>query len=211
MYVGKYRVDYKCQDLSVDKWTEVKVQNDVSGMGDMKDIFDGEHLMEKKEDEKYLGDVIATDGRNKKNVKSRIAKGTGIVNKILNMLDGIPFGKYYFEVGVLLRDSLLVRIILFKSEAWYNLINAELDLIETIDVSLLRSLLHAPKGTTKEILYLELGCIPFRDIIRKRRLNFLYYILKEDDKSIVNIFFQAKLKNPTEKDWLTTVKKDLEY
>ena len=41
-------MDYKCQDLSVDKWTEVEVQNDVSGMVDMKDIFDGEHLMEEK-------------------------------------------------------------------------------------------------------------------------------------------------------------------
>ena len=99
MHVGKDRVDYKCQDLSVDKWTEVKVQNDVSGMGDMKDIFDGEHLMEEKEDEQYLGDVIGTDGRNMKNIKSRIAKGTGIVNKILNMLDGITFGKHYFELG----------------------------------------------------------------------------------------------------------------
>ena len=145
MHVGKDRVDYKCQDLSVDKWTEVEVQNDVSGMVDMRDIFDGEHLMEEKEDEKYLGDVIATDGRNMKNIKSRIAKGTGIVNKILNMLDGIPFGKHYFEVGVLLRDILLVNSILFNSEAWYNLTNAELDLIETIDVSLLRLKYHISK------------------------------------------------------------------
>ena len=117
--------------------------------------------------------MIATDGRNKKNIKSRIAKGTGIVNKILNILDRIPFGKHYFEVGVLLRDSLLISSILFNSEAWYNRTNAELDLIETIDVSLLRSLLHAPKGTPKEVLYLELGCIALRDIIRERRLNFL--------------------------------------
>ena len=33
----------------------------------MKDIQVGDHLMEEKEEEKYLGDVISTDGRNIKN------------------------------------------------------------------------------------------------------------------------------------------------
>ena len=47
-------------------------------------------------EDKYLGDVIATDGRNIKNIKSRISKGKGIVTKILTMLEGIPFGKHYF-------------------------------------------------------------------------------------------------------------------
>ena len=41
----------------------------------MKDIWDGEQVMEGKLEEKYLGDVISTDGRNLKNIKARIAKG----------------------------------------------------------------------------------------------------------------------------------------
>ena len=85
--------------------------------------------MEEKHEEKYLGDIVSSDGRNIKNIKSRIAKGTGIVNKILTMLDGIPFGKHYFKVGVLLRDSLLVSSMLFNCEAWYNLTSAELDML----------------------------------------------------------------------------------
>ena len=64
LHVGHVKDDFKCQDLTVDKWTEVKVHNDVSGEIELKDMFEGEHCMEKTEDEKYLGDVIATDGRN---------------------------------------------------------------------------------------------------------------------------------------------------
>ena len=50
--------------------------------------------MEEMENEKYLGDVISKDGRNVKNIKVRVNKGTGIVRKILTMLEGIPFGKF---------------------------------------------------------------------------------------------------------------------
>ena len=127
------------------------------------------------------------------------------------MLDGIPFGKHYFEVGVILRDSLLVSSMLFNSEAWYNLTEDELNLLETVDLSLLRSLLKAPIGTPKEMLYLELGCVPFRELIRERRLNFLYCILNEEKESMIYRFFQAQLKNSTKKDWVTTVKNDLAY
>ena len=47
------------------------------------------------------------------------------------MLDNIQFGKYDFEAGGILRNSLLVSSLLFNSEAWYNVTKAELELIET--------------------------------------------------------------------------------
>ena len=211
LHVGHTNSDYKCQDLSVDKWSEVEISNDVTGELEFKDIYDGVHIMEETDEEKYLGDVISTDGSNIKNIKARIAKGTGIVNKILTILDGIPFGKHYFKVGVLLRDSLLVSSVLFNSEAWYSLTNAELNLLETVDLSLMRQLLNAPKATPKEMLYLELGCVPLREIIRGRRLMFLQYILNEEPNSMINRFFQSQLKNKTKKDWVTAVLDDLKY
>ena len=166
--------------------------------------------MEEVEEEKYLGDIISKDGKNIKNFKVRVNKGTGIVNKIMTMLDGIPFGQFYFEVELVLRNSLLVSSMLCNSEAWYNITNTELNLLETIDLRLLRKILNAPKSTPKEMLYLELGCIPFRNIIQQRRLSFLYYIMHEDPKSLVNNFFETQLKYRTKNDWVTTVLKDLE-
>jgi hypothetical protein len=126
-------------------------------------------------------------------------------------LDGIPFGKHYFEVGMILRNSLLVSSVLFNSEAWYNLTEAELNLLETIDTQFLRQLLQAPRGTPKEMLFLELGCTPLRDIIRERRLGFLHYILNEDPKSIVNRVFKSQLKNKNKRDWVTSILDDLKF
>ena len=211
LHVGQVQMKHKCQDLSVDRWTEVQVENDITRDIEMMDCYDGEEIMEEKTEEKYLGDLISSDGRNIKNIKARVAKGIGITNKILTILEGIPFGKHYFEVGILLRNSLLVSSMLFNAEAWYNLTKAELDLLESIDLTFLRKLLKTPRGTPKEMLYLELGCIPFRDIIREKRMGFLHYILNEDEKSMINKFFQCQLKNGTRKDWVTSVFEDLKY
>ena len=99
---------------------------------------------------------------------------------------------------------------LFNSEAWYNVTKAELDLIETVDVSLLRGILKTPKSTPKEMLFLELGVLPFREIIRKRRLGFLHYILHESEDSMIRKCFETQKRNKTSKDWVTTVSSDIE-
>ena len=130
---------------------------------------------------------------------------------MLTILDGIHLCKHFFKVGVLLRNTLLVSSVLFNSEAWYNVKSAELNLLETVDLLLLRQILKAPRGTPKEMIYLELGCLPLREIIRERRLMFLHYILNEESNSLIYRFFQSQFKNKTKKDWVTTVLDDLEH
>ena len=61
----------------------------------------------------------------------------------------------------------------------------------------------------KEMLYLELNCLPIRCIIMSRRLNLLSSILSEDKSSLMFRFLQAQLKNPTKNDWGQTVISDL--
>ena len=173
------------------------------------DIFVQDGLMEEKEEERYLGDIISQDGRNIKNIKARISKGKGIVTKIMSILDSIPFGNKFFKVAIILRNSLLTSSMLCNSEAWYNLTKAELNLLETIDVMLLRKVLKAPMSTPIEMLYLELGCIPYRQLIQKRRMLFLFYILHQKPESMIYKFFQTQLKNRNPKDWVTTVLKDI--
>ena len=166
--------------------------------------------MEEKKEEKYLGDIISTDGRNIKNIKARVAKGKGIVSRIMTILEGIPMGEFYFEIAMILRNSLLVSSMLCNSEAWYAVSKAELDLLETIDVQFLRQILRSPKTTPKEMLFLELGCIPLRELIRKRRILFLQYIVKESPQSMMYKFLEAQLKNRKDKDWISLVLRDIQ-
>ena len=99
----------------------------------VKDVCDGQEIMEEKSEEKYLGDILSADGKNIKNIKARVAKGKGIISRILTLIDGIPFGQFYFEVAMILRESLLISSMLFNSEAWYNVTKPEIELLETVD------------------------------------------------------------------------------
>ena len=54
----------------------------------------------------------------------------------MTMIENIPFGKFYFEVAVILRNSLLISSLLSNSEAWYNVTKSELNLLETVDLIL---------------------------------------------------------------------------
>ena len=210
IHIGKECVGYKCHPLYVDSWEENEIKNEETGKVDIEDVCLGEEMMEEKDEEKYLGDIISKDGRNLKNIQNRVNKGKGIVRKIFDILEGIPFGKLYFKVAILLRNSLLVSSMLCNSEVWFNLTNSDLDLLETVDLMLLRKILDAPKSTPKEMLYLELGVMPLRDMIRQRRLNFLKYILDQKEESILSQVFEKQCEKKTKKDWVTSVLADLD-
>ena len=45
LHVGKTRQNFKCQTLKVDKWEEVEIVNDVTGVEDIKHIQNGESIM----------------------------------------------------------------------------------------------------------------------------------------------------------------------
>ena len=110
----------------------------------------------------------------------------------------------------LIRNSLLVSSVLCNCETWFNLTKAELDLLESVDLMLLRKILGTPISTPKEMIYLELVLIPFREIIRQRRLNFLHYILTQDEDTIIYKVFQKQNQERHKKDWVSSVVMDLD-
>jgi hypothetical protein len=128
----------------------------------------------------------------------------------MSILEDICFGKYFFEVALILRNSLFINSLLFNSEAWYNLNQKDLEDLEMADEALLRRILECPESTPKEMMYLELACLPIRFIIMGRRTMFLQYILKENSDSLIHKFFQAQKDNPTKNDWCQSAKETLE-
>ena len=72
--VGKTCDHHKCQTLPVDNLEEV-VNKDSADLN-IEDWFIGEEELEDRHEKKCLGDVISHDGRNIKNIKTRVKKGT---------------------------------------------------------------------------------------------------------------------------------------
>ena len=166
--------------------------------------------MEESTEEKYLGDLITSDGSNRTNVNARKAKGYGLVDKVTSMLEEISFGPNYFEIALLLRSSLFISSILVNSEVWYGLTLSEIEQLEIVDQPLLKKILEASSSTPNVSLYLELGCLPIRFVIKARRIMFLQTILKEEETSLLYRFFMAQLEEPSKGDWSLQVAKDLE-
>ena len=69
---------YKCDTLEVDNWE--------TGISEIEDNCQGKQIMKEPTVEKYLGDRISRDSKNEKNIKTRVRKGNGLVEKIMKML-----------------------------------------------------------------------------------------------------------------------------
>ena len=96
--------------------------------------------------EKYLGGLLNTTGIVINTIEERKNKGFGIVNEIIAILDEIPLGRYKMEIGLKLRQAMLLNGILYNSEAWHSVTEAEIKILETVDEHLLRALV---KGHSK--------------------------------------------------------------
>ena len=163
-------------------------------------------IMETVQEDTYLGDVISGDGKNTKNISKRIAKGLGIISSITNLLDKISLGSFYFEMAILLRESMFLNGILTNAEIWHNVQKKEIEELEELDRSLLRKILHVPITTPKESLYLEMGILPIGTVIKARRIMYLYYLVNLDKTEMLYKFFITQWNNPIRGDWVELVK-----
>ena len=210
MHVGKTCTEEICPDLHVDGWKLRMVDEVETGGTRQVEEFTGSHAINEVQSEKYLGDILSSDGKNHKNMIARKNRGTGIITQIMTKLNDIFFGKYYFQVAFIWRNTYLISSLLTNSEAWYDLSQADIAILESVDEDFLRKIFEAPISTPIEMLYLELGVIPIRYIIQERRLNFLWYILHEDNESLINMVLKSQLMNPVKGDWSRSCLKSLE-
>ena len=63
--------------------------------------------------------------------------------------------------------------------------------------------------TSHEAFFLELGIVPLGVIFKKRRINYLHYILTNDESEMLSRFLNAQDSNPVKNDWITQCRKDL--
>ena len=82
--------------------------------------------MKDSNQEKYLGDLINSTGTIRSTIEQRKSKGFGIVNEIISILDEIPLGRYRLEIGLRLRQAMLVNGMLYNSEAWHSVSESEI-------------------------------------------------------------------------------------
>ena len=160
-------------------------------------------------DDTYLGDIISHDGTNTKNVQNRVGKGLGIISEVMNILETVSFGQYYFLIAMTLRESMFLNGILTNCGVWYNLKTSEIEDLEELDRMLLRKIFNTKTTCPKEALYLESGALPIGVIVKSRRLNYLHYLVKENGETMLSKFFHAQWNSEVKNDWTSQIRIDL--
>ena len=147
---------------------------------------------------------------NSSNIKSRKAKGLSIAKQIKTILENSFLGQYYFEAAIMLREALFLNSYLLNCEAWYSVTHHDIKQLEAADHNLIRTaILACPRYTPICSMFIELALLLVRYIVKKRRILFLQYILKQDKNSLLLNFFQAQHTSPIKGDWATAVEKDM--
>ena len=138
----------------------------------------------------YLGDIIASNGKNTQNIENRVAKGLGIVSQIMDLLKNASFGIHYFEIAALLRESMFVNGLHTNCEVWHGLTEGEVTKLEEVDRLLMRKIFQVAPSCPIEALYLESGCITIGIIIKSNRINYLHHLAtRKDEEMLTKVFY----------------------
>ena len=153
MHIGKYENKLICCDLEVDKWKTIKEKNK-HGKIELKDQYNKIVNMKELKLKKYLGTIISDDLKNEANIIEKSNKDVGSVNKIINIINEGPFGKYSYKAAAMLRESLLLGTMLSNAETWTSLTDKDTKKLEKMDNMLQRKLVSENKNALKAFMAL---------------------------------------------------------
>ena len=99
-----------------------------------------------------------------------------------------------------MREGLFLDGLLSNSESWINMRKMYIDKLEKQDTILQRKVLSTSGNPSKAFTMLELGIIPIKHIIMKKRMLFLHYLLKQVFHALKEDSKKGDFVNHTNKD-----------
>ena len=150
---------------------------------------------------RYLGDVINNVGNINDTIHDRYSRGLGIVTQITSLLTSISLGIFYFDIAMVLRDSMLINSVLTSSQSWYNMTNKQLESLESVDILYMRKIFNSHSKTARENYFLETGKLKMRYVISKKRLMYLHHILTRDKSELIYKVYKSQSVKITKGDW----------
>ena len=164
--------------------------------------------MKNAENEKYIGDVISSSGSNDANISRRISLGMGAISQIFGILNEISLGYQYIEIGLIMRESILLSKMLLSSESWHKLFQYQIEKLEEVDNVFYRKLFNAHSKTGIECFFSETGTVPLKLKLSTKRLLYWWHILKVDCSEMIHKVYTAQKLSPVSGDWIQLLEKD---
>ena len=128
-----------------------------------------------------------------------------IPDTLMSILSGVSLRMFQMDIALTLRESMFINGVLTNSESWYNMKEEHFKILEMKDNELMRKVFDAHSKTACELFWLESGKISIRYIVSKRRLMYLWTILKQKDDQLIRKTYNAQQLKPTRGDWYKMV------
>ena len=100
---------------------------------------------------------------------------------------------------------MLVNVILTNCEVWLNVKEDYLKTLEAADNELMRKIFNAHSKTACELFFLETAKIPIRLLISKRRLMYLWHLLRRNEEELIKKVYQTQKVKTTNGDWFQMI------
>ena len=184
MLVHKAKHINQVSELKVNIWKQTH-----NSKNNFIEEFEGEHILKETVQTKYLGCILSNDGTNTKSIRMKVNKSIGIRKTIQTLIKGL--GKYTIESGIIYFKSLLRGSILYATESMINLKDSDVKLMEQAEEATLRDLVKTEHSAPRHLLYLELGVIPARYVIKQQKIMHLKHILMQDEHTLMKKVFNA--------------------
>ena len=159
---------------------------------------------------RYLGDIVSASGAMRPCIEDRRNKGWGKVSELKGILSELPAIRRV-EIGLKLREAKVHNGILYNSEAWSNVSDADMERLEQVSVAALRALVDGHAKCSKAFYYLEFGVPMVRHIVMVRRIMYLHHIVSRQDSEIIQKVYYKQKQCHTKGDWIRIVQKDFDF
>ena len=159
----------------------------------------------------YLGDILNSSGSLDSTIENRRQKGIGLCSQITGIVNSLSLGHYYFEISFLLRESIFLNGTLTNAEIWYPISEKQVEVLENVDLMLIRKLLKGHSKAAKESFHMETGLLPIRFVIMKRRLMYLFNILRKPKSELIRKVYDVQKTIKTKNDWYNIVQENKIY
>ena len=158
---------------------------------------------------KYLGNRVS-DGWDTL-YKTRWEKAQGYCATCLAMATEISLGYRLYEIAKLLYNSIFINGTLNCMETWPNCTVKRIEELERIEQTFFRKILSAHSKTPIEALYLELGVIPLRFQLMKRRILYFQDVMIKDKEEITRKVVDVQKEDGCKGDFYLQVMENLNY
>ena len=110
-------------------------------------------------------------------IDDRVRKGTGSIQQIFALVLAITYGVEYIKSLLFLYHTTFSPSLIFNSEAWTNLSQANLRKLQSLQLKFLKTIVQAPRCTASCFIFMEFGVLPIKQEIDQRKLMFLHHDL----------------------------------